>query len=238
MGGIADFPTHCCWVFCETICTLSGPDLRCLLFFSGLWRTNCGDFLACEQTAPPNQFPASFNRKATALEREVCTSDILSRALLWTKVVTRFECNLQNFDQTLVITSFATVMRHGESCTTTACGLDKLQRVCIGRGLQLFRKEGMGSWNGAAVRLGNKPTHSGGSKLLSGAVRSCDGWMQPTAFFWGCILALAYFSHRISWWIFISTLPTDLTAYVVLIYGSRSEVPLAHDVAGTSVSSA
>ena len=124
--------------------------------------------------------------------------------------------NLQNFDPTLVIYTFAVIFATWGVVYHYVVWLDKPPtRMYWRRGWELFRAQGvlqgLGRLGGLAVR------YLFGQTFIRH--RSPMRWWMHQLIFWGCLLAVAITFPLVFGWIRFRSLPSDQMRYVTYVYG-------------------
>lgn len=222
MGGLGGFfPPLLLGAFRDHLHTV-WPGFALLALFSlVLWRANASAFLS----RPDNNelpIPDELTRTADRLRAGV-TATFFTGFLVASIVVG--SRNLQNFDPSLVIYTFATIFATWGVVYHYRVWLDKPPtRVYWQRGWQIFRQAGIFRGTAQLIRLAS--THLAAQTFIRR--RSALRWWMHQFLFWGCLLAVAITFPLVFGWISFRSLPTDQETYVVLLYGFPAQTFKLH----------
>ncbi|HKV26587.1 MAG TPA: MFS transporter [Candidatus Acidoferrum sp.] len=222
MGGLGGFfPPLLLGLFRDHLHTV-WPGFALLALFSlMLWRANAVVFLSKQESA---EFTISAELTRTADRIRAGVTATFFTGLLVASIVVGSR-NLQNFDPSLVIYTFATIFATWGVVYHYRVWLDKPPtRVYWQRGWQLFREAGVFRGTTRLIRLAS--THLAAQTFIRR--RSALRWWMHQFLFWGCLLAVAITFPLVFGWISFRSLPTDQETYVVLLYGFPAQTFKLH----------
>ena len=222
MGGLGGFfPPLLLGYFRDHMHTVWPGFALLALFALILRRANAVVFLSKQETAELT-FPAELTRTADRVRAGVTAT--LFTGLLVASIVVGSR-NLQNFDPSLVIYTFATIFATWGVLYHYRVWLDKPPtRVYWQRGWQLFREAGI--IKGTLRLLQLATTHLAAQNFIRR--RSALRWWMHQFLFWGCILAVAITFPLVFGWISFRSLPADQETYVVVVYGFPAQTFKLH----------
>jgi len=213
MGGLGGFFPPLLLAFFRTHTGALWPGFALMAVTAlTLWWANHLVFMPRQQ-ALDIALPADLRRTADRMRAG-------SWATLWTALLIAAVAvgsrNLQNFDPTLVIYTFAVIFAAWGVVYHYNVWLEKPPtRVYWDRGWELFRNRGVLRSLGRVLALA--VTHLAAQRFI--AHRSRLRWWMHQCLFWGCLLAVAITFPLVFGWIHFRTLPGDQLIYVTYLFG-------------------
>jgi len=191
-----------------------------------LWSGNKRVFVSRQQTLDI-ALPAELRRTADRIRAGAW-------ATLWTGLLVAAivvgSRNLQNFDPSLVIYTFAVVFATWGVVYHYNVWLEKPPtRLYWDRGWELFRERGV--FRGILRVATVSATHLAAQRFI--AHRSRLRWWMHQCLFWGCLLAVAITFPLVFGWIHFRTLPGDQLTYVTYLFGFPAGSFRLHTLAAT-----